>query len=102
MLPAQKEVLRTFTILRNELNIIETNNDWRQIQGSTLGARKGSSTRRTDKKVHSCLAELSEETKVIGVEVADIIDTVIYHRDPFYPHTEGKTGNLIWIVAYIA
>jgi len=93
-------------ILRNPERIIMVMKDYRvkpQVPTPQQAEKPTTPNREIiHRKTRSCLTELSEEAKIVGVEVADIIDTVMYHRDPFYPHTEGKTGNLIWIVAYIA
>ena len=42
-------------------------------------------------KSESRLSELAQEAQVVGIEQADILDTVFQHRYSLWPHAEGET-----------
>src|SRR5260370_42586808 len=47
----------------------------------------------------ACALNPLQETHIIGVEVADVIDTILLQRYAIRAHAEGESAELGWVIA---
>src|SRR5262249_39744764 len=46
-------------------------------------------------------SKLLEKPQIIGPKLANVIDGVLEHGDPLWPHAEGEAGELVGVVAAV-
>src|SRR5947209_13621046 len=60
-----------------------------------------SNHRQRGAKAPLCLRELPEEARVAVIELLDVVDAPLEHRDTFYAHAEGEAAYFRRIVAVV-